>query len=264
MKKLILAILVYLSVVAVNAQNNSKPVISARNFKNATDLWESIGLGIINYRADVMYIYGNLYVTDAMPDSANHHLPTLTEAYLYPLYNQFKKNNGEILPGYAGDIYLILNFTFQPVQIYRQLAAEMRPFSDMLTYSADGKKHQGKLTILINDRKSLEKINSIKPSFLALVGTPEDLEKNADSGKMPLIEVRLNEFTTWNGLGNIPFDDFTKLRQLVEKAHAQNKKVVLTNCPVSKNIADLVKTVKIDFLATPEDQRMARLFMEAK
>lgn len=262
MKKIVLAFLVYLAVWSANAQNNAKPIISARNFKSATDLWESIGQGIINYQADVMYIYGKLFVTDVMPDSAAHHLPTLTEAYLYPLYNQFKKNKDEILPGYPGDIYLILNFTFQPVQIYRQLAAEMRPFAELLTYNLDGKKHPGKLTILISDPKALEAINSVKPSFLGLLGTPDDLEKNIDSEKMPLIQIRLDELTTWKGVGNIPFEDFTKLRQLVEKAHAQKKKVVLANCPVTKNIADLVKSVHIDFLSTPEDQRMAKLFME--
>lgn len=265
MKKLIISFtLVYLSAFLANAQNNAKPIISARNFKNATDLWESIGQGIINYQADVMYIYGKLYITDAMPDSANHHLPTLTEAYLYPLYNQYKKNNREFLPGYKGDIYLILNFTFQPIQIYRQLATEMRPFAEMLTYNVEGIKHQGKLTILVNDPKSLEEINSIKPSFLGLVGSGADLDKNIDSEKMPLIAVKLEDLTSWKGFGNIPFEEFTKIRQFVEKAHAQNKKIILTNCPVSKNVADLVKSVKIDFLDTPEDQRMAKFFMEIK
>ncbi len=38
---------------------------------------------ILNFEADVMYIYGKLYVTDLMPDSANHKLPTLT----LPLYS---------------------------------------------------------------------------------------------------------------------------------------------------------------------------------
>jgi hypothetical protein len=66
-----------------------------------------------------MFIYGKIYVTQLMPDSANHELPTLTEAYLYPLYNQFKKNNSEIVPGYSGDVFLILNFTSVPVQIYK-------------------------------------------------------------------------------------------------------------------------------------------------
>jgi hypothetical protein len=246
-----------------NAQNNAKPIISAHDFRKATDLWESVGLGVINYQADVMYIYGQLYVTDAMPDSANHHLPTLTEAYLYPLYNQFKKNNGEFLPGYQGDIYLILNFSCQPLRIYKQLAAEMRPFAEMLTYHLEGQQHQGKLTVLITDSKALAEISSIKQSFLGLVGTTADLYLHIDSEKMPLISIKLNELTDWKGFGNIPFDDFAKLRQLVEKVHAQNKKIVLTDCPASKNIADLVKSAKIDFVSTPDDQRMARYFLES-
>ena len=258
MKKIfIIGIFTWFSVCFASAQNNAKPIISSRDFSQTSELWESIGRGIINYQADVMYIYGKLYVTPVMPDSANHKLPTLTEAYLYPLYNQYKKNNGEILPGYVGDIYLILNFTFQPIQIYRQLAAEMRPFAEMLTYTSEGKKHQGKLTILIKEKNQLEQINSIKPSFLSLVGNLSDVDKNIDSAKMPLIEVSFDELTSWKGIGNIAFEDFTKIRNLVDKVHAQNKKISFVNCPASKNMADLIKTAKLDFVNTPDDVRMA-------
>jgi len=246
------------------AQNKLKPVISSTNFTTKTQLWESIGSGILNYQADVMYIYGKLYVTPLMPDSANHKLPTLTDAYLYPLYNQFKKNNGEIVPGYPGDVFLILNFTSQPVQIYKQLAAEMRPFSEMLSFKIDGNEQKGKLRILIKDKLQLEKINSVKPSFLGLVGNLNDIEKNVDSSVMPLIEVDFNEITSWKGTGNIPFEDFTKIKNLVAKVHAQNKKISMTNCPSYKTIADLVLTSKIDFVTTSEATRMVGFFEVAK
>ena len=42
--------------------------------------------------------YEEDFITPLMPESAKHKLPTLTDAYLYPLYNQFKKNNYEIIP----------------------------------------------------------------------------------------------------------------------------------------------------------------------
>jgi hypothetical protein len=246
------------------SQKNAKPIISSHNFSNQSELWESIGNGIINYQADVMYIYGKLYVTPLMPDSAKHKLPTLTEAYLYPLYNQFKKNNGEIIPGYSGDIFLILNFTAQPTQIYKQLATEMRPFSDMLTYKVDGTEHQGKLRILIKDPAQLEKINNIKPSFLGLVGNLSDVEKNIDSKKMPLIEVDFSELTAWKGTGNIPFEDFTKIKALVVKVHAQNKKITFANCPSYKTVAELIQTSKADFMTTSEATRLSGFFEPGK
>lgn len=241
-------------------QSYEKPIVLSRNFNTATDLWESIGRGIVNYQADVMYIYGKIYVTPLMPDSATHKLPTLTEAYLYPLFKQFKKNNGEILPGYSGDIFLVLNFTTQPVQIYKQLAAEMRPFVDMLTFNLNGKKHPGKLQILIRDKHSLESINNIKTSFLGLVGNISDIDKNVDSNLMPLIEVDLNEISNWKGTGNIPFEDYTKIKNLVEKVHAQNKKISISNCPSYKSVAELIRSSKADFMNTAEELRMVEYF----
>lgn len=262
-KALFIGVLVVL-ITSVFAQNKLKPIISSHNFSSKAELWESIGNGIVNYQADVMYIYGKLFVTALMPDSANHKLPTLTDAYLYPLYNQFKKNNGEILPAYSGDIYLILNFSTQPVQIYKQLAIEMRPFSDMLSYTIDGKEHKGKLRILINNKEYLEKINNVKPSFLGLVGNMSDIEKNVDSGKMPLIEIDFNEMTKWKGTGNIPFEDFNAIKAIVAKVHAQNKKISITNCPSTKTVADLIQSSKADFVSTPEATRMAAFFDSGK
>jgi hypothetical protein len=246
------------------SQKNAKPIISSVNFNGPNKLWESIGHGILNYQTDVMYIYGKLYVTPLMPDSANHKLPTLTDAYLYPLFSQFKKNNGEIIPGYPGDIFLILNFTTQPVQIYKQLAIEMRPFAEMLTYSTDGKKHEGKLRILVKDKTQLEKINNIKPSFLGLVGNLSDLDKNVDSEQMPLIEVDFTAITSWKGTGNIPFEDFTKIKDLVTKVHIQKKKISFINCPDNKTVADLILSSKADFVNTVEAERMAGYFVTGK
>jgi len=263
-KALLIGVFAVLTVHLTYSQKNTKPIISSHNFANQSEIWESIGNGIFNFQADVMYIYGKTYVTHIMPDNANHELPTLTEAYLYPLYNQFKKNNGEILPGYSGDVFLILNFTAQPIQIYKQLATEMRPFSDMLTFMLDGTEHQGKLRILIKDKEQLEKINSVKPSFLGLVGTMKDIDKKTDSKLMPLIEVDFDEITSWKGIGNIPFEDFTTIKALVAKVHEQNKKISITNCPSYKTVADMIKSSKADYMNTSDATRMSEFFEEIK
>jgi hypothetical protein len=261
MKKAVLLLVFALGLFLLSyAQKNAKPVISSHNFEGSADLWESIGKGIFNYQADVMYIYGKIFVTPLMPDSAGHQLPTLTDAYLYPLYNQFKKNNGEIIPGYSGDIFLILNLTSQPVQVYKQLANEMRPFMDMLTYKNADSEHRGKLRILIKDKEQLQTINNIKPGFWGIVGNLSDVDKNADSDQMPLIEIDFNEITNWKGTGNIPFEDYVKIKDMVAKIHAQNKKISLINCPSYQQVADLIKTAKVDFLSTPDAIKMAGFF----
>lgn len=259
-RAILIGVFAVLSVYLSYSQKKAKPIISSHNFSTKVELWESIGTGILNFQADVMYIYGNIYITPVMPDSANHKLSTLTEAYLYPLYNQFKKNNGEIIPGFSGDVFLILNFVAQPIQIYKQLAIEMRPFSDMLTYKVEGAEHQGKMRILIKDDTQFEKINNIKPSFLGLVGNLSDIDKKIESNKMPLIEVDFDEITRWKGIGNIPFEDFMRMKDLVAKVHAQNKKISITNCPNNKTVADLIQTSKADFINTSEALRMAEFF----
>lgn len=250
-------VLAMLFVLPASAQKNTKPIISSHNFSSNTELWESVGNGILNFQADVMYIYGKLYVTSLMPDSLHHTIPTLTDAYLYPFFNQFKKNNGEIIPGYQGDLFLVLNICSPPAQVYKQLAAEMRPFTEMFSFELEGLKHPGKLRILIKDNSQPGKTNSLKPGFLSLVGNLADIDHPIDSNKMPLIEIDFSEITPWKGIGNIPFEDFMKLKELVAKVHAQNKKVSIRNCPSNLSVIKVFQTSKADFINTPEANKVA-------
>jgi hypothetical protein len=80
---------------------------------------------------------------------------------------------------------------------------------------------------------------------------------------MPLIEVDLHEITNWKGTGNIPFEDFVKIKDIVAKVHAQNKKISIINCPTNKTIADLIQTSKADFISTKDAIQMAD-FLERK
>ena len=136
----------------------------------------------------------------------------------------------------------------------------MRPFADMLTSKIEGAEHKGKIRILIKDKSQLNKINGIKPSFLGLVGNLGDIDKNIDSGKMPLIEVDFNEITSWKGTGNIPFEEIVRIKELVAKVHAQHKKISISNCPTNKSVADLIKKSKTNFINTQQTNQIAEFF----
>lgn len=251
-KTVFLVVLLGVSALVTLAQHPIKPIISARNFESQADLWNALGKGIYNYQADVMYIYGKNFVTPVMPDSVNHRAPTLRDAYLYPLYNQFKKNNGEFVAGYQNDIFLILNFTAQPVQAYKQLIQDLRPFMEMLSYVDEGKMHPGKLRILVKDKQQYEALKTIKPDLLGLTGDKTDIGKSTDPTEMPLIEVFFSELTSWKGTGNIPFEDFMKLKDLVTKVHSFRQKISFRNCPPYKSVAEVMLTIKADFMNTTD------------
>ena len=73
-----------------------------------------------------------------------------------------------------------------------------------------------------------------------------------------------NESTNWKGTGNIPFEDFTKIKALIDKVHLQKKKISIANCPSYKTVADLIQTSKADFMTTSEATRVAGFFETAK
>jgi len=55
-----------------------------------------------------------------------------------------------------------------------------------------------------------------------------------------------------------------KIKELVAKVHAQNKKISISNCPANKTVADLIQTSKADFINTPEANQMAGFFEGTK
>jgi len=264
MKKCLLIILFAFLVVKIYAERKVKPIIASQNFYNQNDIWDAIGKGIINFEADIMYIYGRNYVTRSMPDSINHQFPTFINAYLYPLYNQFKKNNGEIIPGFKSEIFLIVNFASTPLQVYNKLVAEMAPFKEMMTYQKDGKLIQGKARVLINDSNYYNKFKSKQNNFFGVVGKIDDIEKNFDSALMPLIEIDFEKITRWNGTGNIPYEDFVLLKNLVSKVHAQDKKLSIFNCPEEKSLFELLLKSKVDYIKIQNNINISEIFETLK
>jgi uncharacterized membrane-anchored protein len=55
-----------------------------------------------------------------------------------------------------------------------------------------------------------------------------------------------------------------KIKEIVAKVHAGNKKISIINCRSNKSIADLIQTSKADFINTSEVMRMAGFFETAK
>jgi len=264
MKRFALVFVLFLFAGNVFAQKKVKPIIADQNFYKQNDIWEAIGFGVLNFEADLMYIYGRNYVTHSMPDSIDHQFPTFVNSYLYPLFNQFKKNKGEIYPGCKSEIFLIVNFVSTPLQVYNKLISDLAPFKEMISYQKDGNMLQGKLRILINNPDFYDKLKSKQNTYFGLVGKVEDLEKNIDSELMPLIELDFTKITSWNGAGNIPYEDFVKLKNLVNKVHEQEKKLCIFNCPDEKSLIELFNKTHVDFIKVQNFRDFADKFDSIK
>nr|HPR33141.1 hypothetical protein [Prolixibacteraceae bacterium] len=213
--------------------------------------------------AQIMYIYGEVYVTSNMPDSANHNLPTLRNSYLLPIYSQYKKNQGKVHEQYDDEMYLFLNIKFDPKKTYKKIWEQLSPYHEILTYRTGPEWHDGKLKIVFVGNAPMRTFQQERVCFATAQGTVADLEKKYDNRVMPLIGIDFEKEISWNGVGKMPFDEFMKLKDIIQKTHEQGKKVRVYNCPDEENIWDVMITSGVDLISSTSPERFQQ-FLESR
>lgn len=266
MNKLFIVAVFFLLVgrISVEAQVQLMPnLVSTQEFETEKDIWSTFTQGVVHYEAHIMYIYGEVYVTSHMPDSAKHTKPTLRSTYLLPIYSQYKKNQGKVHPNFDDEMYLFLNIKYDARKTYQKIWEQLSPYNEMLTYRVGPQWHEGKLKIIFVGNAPMRMFQQERVSFAAAQGTVDDLDKNYDNKIMPLIGLDFQEDFTWKGVGKMPFDEYKNFKDIVQKAHKQGKKVRVYNTPEEEAIWDVLYTAGVDMISSSEPAAFQK-FMESK
>ncbi|MCF8358786.1 MAG: hypothetical protein K9H26_08520 [Prolixibacteraceae bacterium] len=266
MKKYISLSVLFMLFLGINgmSQENIIPnLVLTQEFESEKDIWPTFTQGVVHYQAHIMYIYGEIYVTRHMPDSANHTMPTFSSSYLLPIYSQYKKNRGKIHENYDDEMYLFIDIKFDPKKTYKKLWEQLSPYHEMLTYRRGPQWHEGKLKIVFVGNAPMRTFQQERICFATAQGTIEDLERNFDNKVMPLIGIDFEEDIAWNGVGKMPFDEFMKFKEVIRKSHEQGKKIRVYNCPEDENVWDVMLTSGVDFISAPNPAKF-KAFIESR
>jgi len=261
MKKYIYSVVIFLAlgILKIEAQTPLLPnMVCTKQFQTAKDIYSTFTQGVVHYEADIMYIYGEIYVTEHMPDSASHKLPTFRSDYLMPIYSQYKKNQGKVHENYDDEMYLFLDIKFDPKKTYAKLWEQLSPYNEILTYRKGAEWHQGKLKIVFVGDAPMKVFQQERICFAAAQGTIEDLDKGYDEKLMPLIGIDFTKDVEWDGIGKMPFDKFVKLKDIVKKAHDQKKKVRVYNCPEEASIWEVLITTGVDMINVADVEKFGQ------
>lgn len=250
--------------ISVDAQVKLMPnLVLTQEFQTEKEIWPTFTQGVVHYEAHIMYIYGEVFVTEHMPDSANHNLPTLRNTYLLPIYSQYKKNQGKVHANFDEEMYLFLNIKFDPRKTYQKIWEQVSPYHEMLTYRVGPQWHDGKLKVIFVGNAPMRTFQQERVSFAAAQGTVEDLEKNYDNKLMPLIGIDFLHDFNWNGVGKMPFDEYKKFREIIQNAHKQGKKVRVYNAPEEENVWDVLYTAGVDMISCSNPEAFKK-FMDSR
>ncbi|MFR9750186.1 hypothetical protein ACL02S_04010 [Nocardia sp. 004] len=190
------------------------------------------------------------------------HGRTLDTMYLQELDKIVHDNGGTVLSGYQGEFQLMIEFKFDPMTCYRELEALLHKpeYADLFTRFVDGHVVRGPVTVVILpafvDGSELRDVMAAQPSRQAfLVGSFGDLGKGYSRDLMPEVNADWAAEFSWNGVGPMPAAEHQKLVALVQRAHAEGKRVRFWGAPDDPGAArqavwDELFDVGVDRIAT--------------
>ncbi len=262
--RLLLTLLTTISIfLSLTAQVTPLPLAHSHNdYNRKNPLKDALANGFTSVEADVLYIYGKLYVGHNMPNKKRHQLKTLTKQYLKPLYKQFKDNGGEIYKGYEGDFYLWIDIKFEAGRSYKALRERLYPFREMLTYYENGKLHQGKVMVILSGDRPFRQLLFDDLQLMTLDGRPGDLDKNYATKLMPFISEHAGKICQVTNYDDVGKAEIQRIYEFAAKAKAQGKKVRLWATPEREELWDELVKAEVGLINTDDLGRLRRYLMK--
>ncbi|MEM9829750.1 MAG: phosphatidylinositol-specific phospholipase C/glycerophosphodiester phosphodiesterase family protein [Bacteroidota bacterium] len=238
--------------IAAEAQVTPLPNAHAHNdYWHERPLLDALAHGFTSVEADVLLIDGELYVGHDMPEG-DHSLPTLKDAYLEPLQQRVKEQNGKVYAGYEGNFYLMIDIKTDAEPTYARLKEALIPYQDMLSYQEDGKKHPGAVTIFLSGNRPIAQVQQESLQLVSIDGRPENLRQGYSADFMPVISQHYRAIVDWDGSQPISAKQRKALKKLTKQAHQEDKKVRLWATPENTLVWETLLDTGVDFINTDQ------------
>ncbi|MCX7993053.1 MAG: phosphatidylinositol-specific phospholipase C/glycerophosphodiester phosphodiesterase family protein [Fimbriimonadales bacterium] len=186
-------------------------------------LQDALECGFCSVEADIFLVEGKLLVGhdlhELRPDR------TLESLYLDPLRARAKQFRGKIYPD-APHFYLLIDVKSDAQTTYTALRKALERYQDLFThYEGERRIERAVQAVLSGNRVPVEQLQRERVRLVGYDGRLSDLEGNTSPTLMPWVSDNWMRLFRWNGRGALPEEEHTKLRQLVQKAHAKGYKL---------------------------------------
>ncbi|UFH56728.1 histidinol-phosphatase [Spirosoma sp. KNUC1025] len=230
-------------------------VVALRNahahndYEQSRPLWDALDHGFTSVEADVHLMGDTLYVAHNRPTLRNS-AATLENLYLKPLAERIRQQKGQVLAGYTGPFYLMIDAKTQADSTYQAIDKLLQRYRSLLNLG--NQKQPGAVTVVLSGNRPVQTLVKSKGRLVALDGRPDDIGKGYTPAMMPIISDNYTNQLGWRGQGDIPDDQFQKLRQLAERVHRENKKLRLWNSPEDPVVWAKLREAGVDYLNTDQ------------
>jgi len=227
-KRIISGCLFFVWSAAVFAQTKA-PLLHAHahnDYMHARPLAEALEHGFWSVEADVWLTNGTLLVAHDFDKTSPD--KTLQKLYLDPL-RAFVRTN-PIVRG-APSITLLIDVKSDAEPTYVALREVLKNYADIFTRFESNRIQTNAVIAVISGSRDEATMRNEAVRFAALDGRLPDLEKNPPVALVPWISDNWTKQFKWRGVGPLPEDERTKLREMVQRTHAQGRRLRLWAAP---------------------------------
>lgn len=223
MRPLILLLFLLVPAGVRAAQTAPLPRGHAHNdYEHPRPLLDALDQGFCSVEADLFLVDGQLLVAhDAWRVQPER---TLESLYLDPLRERVKAHGGRVFPG-GPTFTLLVDLKADGAATYARLRDVLAGYRDMLTVFHRDQVETNAVTIILSGDRPRALLAAEGTRLAALDGRPEDLRVNPPVTLVPLVSDAWRNHFTWRGEGEMPAAEQAKLKELVDTAHAQGRRL---------------------------------------
>lgn len=244
----------------IKAEITPLPNAHAHNdYEHPRPLLDALDAGFCSVEADVFLVGDQLLVAHDREDLTPAR--NLKDMYLEPLLKLAKTNGGTIYPE-GPPFYLMIDFKSEAESTYQSLRKLLWNYREILSeYGGQGFQSRA-VTVVISGNRPTETMAREKLRFAFVDGRLGDLEANEHPVYLiPWISENWRNHFQWNGRGKFSEVEQNKLRNILEKAHDQGRKVRFWATPETGLFWSTAYKAGLDFINTDKLEKLQRILL---
>lgn len=190
------------------------------DYNHERPLLDALSYGFISVEADIHLLHDTLFVAH---DSADiQPTRTLQNLYLDPLKKRIS-NAHDFVYGDSSTLILLVDIKTDSLQTYIKLHQILEKYKNLLTIYEGMQKLPGPVSVLISGNRPVQYIKNQKTRFAAIDGRFDIFSSKEDAFYFPLVSESWKDNFTWQGQGEMPEVEKTKLNKIIRSLHANGQ-----------------------------------------
>jgi len=249
---------------AASEAADPKPLTHAHahnDYEHPHPLTDALDQGFCSIEADVHLIAGHLLVGHDPRDLSPQ--KTLQSLYLDPLKKKVMENGGRVYKD-GPTVTLMIDVKSDAATTYLAIKESLKPYESLLTVFRGDKIEPEAITIIISGNRDRAAMAREEVRYAALDGGMNDLtaDPSPSASLVPWVSGPWDKQFKWKGEGAMSEEELTKLKALVEKAHAQKRIIRFWAIPDNETTWMVLRDAGVDLINTDDLRGVAKFFAD--